>query len=89
MYFFVFSVVSDCVDRQHVHTFDLPAHALWTSLLITESNMAATTRQSGNRIYKGLILPVEIVEALSDTLVVCLEHGTKRYRGVLLDSTKR
>ncbi|XP_013419148.1 PWWP domain-containing protein 2A [Lingula anatina] len=38
---------------------------------------------------KGLSLSVLVEEALDDVLVVYLEHGSKRFRGVLLDADKR
>lgn len=40
-------------------------------------------------IEKNCKIVVHVEEALPDILVVCYEYGSKVFRGVLLDSTKR
>ncbi|KAK3587485.1 hypothetical protein CHS0354_003627 [Potamilus streckersoni] len=50
--------------------------------------MADLKRRYG-AILKGMKLPVLIEEAIDDVLIVCLEHGSKVYRGALLDAKKR
>ncbi|XP_045188843.2 PWWP domain-containing protein 2A-like [Mercenaria mercenaria] len=50
--------------------------------------MATEKRKSGS-IFKGMKLTVLVEEMVNDVLVVVLEHGSKVYRGVLLDSNKR
>ena len=50
--------------------------------------MAETRRKCGP-ISKGMKLTVTVESAIKDVLVVCLEHGSKCFRGVLLDAKKR
>ena len=51
-------------------------------------NMAETRRRCGP-ISKGMKLTITVESAVKDALVVCLEHGSKCFRGVLLDANKR
>ena len=55
--------------------------------LITQ-NMAEKKRKYG-QITKGMQLSIVIEEVINDVLVVILEHGSKIFRGVLLDTKKR
>jgi hypothetical protein len=49
----------------------------------------ATERRKPGSIIKGMKLTVVVEERVNDVLVVVLEHGSKVYRGVLLDANKR
>ncbi|XP_062571352.1 PWWP domain-containing protein 2A-like [Saccostrea cucullata] len=50
--------------------------------------MAELKRRPG-AISKGMKLPITIEDAIDDVLVVCLEHGAKLFKGILLDINKR
>lgn len=50
--------------------------------------MAEQKRRNGV-LSKGMKVPVTIEEAINDVLVVCLETGSKIFRGILLDMKKR
>lgn len=49
----------------------------------------AETRRQNKIISKGLKLPVTIEDAIEDALIVCLDYGARKYRGILLDTNKR
>ncbi|VDI11291.1 Hypothetical predicted protein [Mytilus galloprovincialis] len=49
----------------------------------------AETRRQNKIISKGSKLPVTIEDAIEDALIVCLDYGARKYRGILLDSNKR
>jgi hypothetical protein len=49
----------------------------------------AETRRQNKIITKGLKLPVTIEDAIEDALIVCLDYGARKYRGILLDTNKR
>ena len=53
------------------------------------STVMAEEKPEDGPILKGSTLPVTIEDVIADVLVVCLEHGAKIYKGILLDSTKR
>ncbi|XP_061184075.1 PWWP domain-containing protein 2A-like [Saccostrea echinata] len=50
--------------------------------------MAELKRRPG-AISKGMKLPITVEDAIDDVLVVCLEHGAKLFKGILLDINKR
>lgn len=54
-----------------------------------ENDEMAEEKIDDRPIEKGSILPATIEDVLADVLVVCLKHGAKIYKGILLDSTKR
>ena len=63
------------------HTLAVPSSEMYSVM--------AGEKQAHGPILKGSFVPVMIEDVLADVLVVCLEHGAKIYKGILLDSTKR
>lgn len=57
--------------------------------LYFSANMAAPQNMTDIDIQKNSKIVVNVDESLPDILVVTYEHGSKIYKGVLLDSTKR
>lgn len=49
----------------------------------------AETKRKYQPISKGSKHTILVEEAINDALIVCLEVGTKLFRGVLLDVNKR
>lgn len=52
-------------------------------------NKMAETRTQHEPITKGMKLTILIEEVINGVLVVLLEHGSERFRGVLFDAHKR